>query len=427
MSALPPDVVKPGATGTGAVAKPGTADTSALPSDRAQTVTAGTPEPAPTKASDAPPGANPLAPRVLAWWTGEKIIIAVLALLFLVNWWDTRRQVSNLSQEVAQRLQAESVSVQQQGQIAREAQARVTEAVAKLATLEAKLAESQSQQAALEALYQDLSRNRDDWALTEIEQTLSIASQQLQLAGNVRGALVALQNADARLGRADKAQFISVRRALQKDIDRLKNLPFIDTSGLALRLDAVIASADTLPLIFDERGQGAAALPRTAAGSAEQQTPKPPAAAGSAKTGTEGKDSQGGKEAKPAAPPSAWQRLRDDTWEQFRQLIRIRDIGDADPVLLNPTQAFFVRENLKLKLLNARLALLQRNEALFKSDVDTAIVWLNRYVDVRSRNGAAALTALRSLSSSTISIELPNLAESINAVRNYKAPRAPGK
>ena len=404
MSALPPDV-----------AKPGPAETSALPPDLAKTGVAGMTEPAPTKASGSPLGANWLAPRVLAWWTHEKIIFAVLALLFLVNWWDTRRQVSNLSQEVAQRLQAESVSRQQQGQLAREAQARVTEAVAKLAMLEAKLAESQSQQAALEALYQDLSRNRDDWALTEIEQTLSIASQQLQLAGNVRGALVALQNADARFGRADKAQFIGVRRALQKDIDRLKNLPFIDTSGLALRLDAVIASADTLPLIFDERGQGAAAPASRSA--ADAKAPRP---------ATGGKDGKDGKSSAPATP-TAWQRLRDDTWEQFRQLIRIRDIGDADPVLLNPTQAFFVRENLKLKLLNARLALLQRNEALFKSDVDTAIVWLNRYVDVRSRNGAAALTALRSLSSSAISIELPNLAESINAVRNYKAPRAPGK
>jgi uroporphyrin-3 C-methyltransferase/uroporphyrinogen III methyltransferase/synthase len=78
-------------------------------------------------------------------------------------------------------------------------------------------------------------------------------------------------------------------------------------------------------------------------------------------------------------------------------------------------------------LLNARIALLQRNESLFKSDVDTAIVWINRYVDVRSKNGASAVTTLRSLSSSAISIELPTLAESINAVRNYKAPRAPGK
>ena len=364
------------------------------------------PTAASTNGLGASPAANPLPPRILAWWTREKIIIAVLALLFAVNWWDTRRQVNNLSQEVAQRLQAESASLQQQGQLAREAQTRVTEALAKLAAVEAKLNESQSQQAALEALYQDLSRNRDDWALTEIEQTLGIASQQLQLAGNVRGALVALQNADARLGRADKAQFIGVRRALQKDIERLKNLPFIDTSGLAIRLDAVIASADTLPLLFDERTPASAA----------RATPPAPAGA----VPRDGQD-------KKAAEPSAWSRLRDDAWEQFRQLIRIRDIGDADPVLLNPSQAFFVRENLKLKLLNARIALLQRNEALFKSDVDTAIVWLNRYVDVRSKNGGAALATLRSLSSSAVSIELPTLADSINAVRNYKAPRAPGK
>ena len=357
--------------------------------------------------------ANPLLPRILAWWTREKIIVAVLALLFLVNWWDTRRQIGDLSQEVALRLRAESDSLKQQGALAREAQTRVAEAVVKLSAVEAKLAESQGQQAALEALYQDLSRNRDDWALTEIEQTLGIASQQLQLAGNVRGALVALQNADARLGRADKAQFISVRRALQKDIDRLKSLPFIDTSGLAIRLDAVISGVDALPLTFDERSQGPAA---PAAGRATK-----PAA-----TFREPRDAGDAKDAKPVEP-GTWRRLRDDAWEQFRQLIRIRDIGDADPVLLNPTQAFFVRENLKLRLLNARIALLQRNEALFRSDIDTAVAWLNRYVDVRSKNGASALATLRSLSSSAISIELPTLADSINAVRNYKAPRAPGK
>ena len=41
-------------------------------------------------------------------------------------------------------------------------------------------------------MYQDISKNRDEWALSEIEQVLSTASQQLQLAGNVQGALIAL-------------------------------------------------------------------------------------------------------------------------------------------------------------------------------------------------------------------------------------------
>ena len=63
------------------------------------------------------------------------------------------------------------------------------DAQARIGALEAKLLESQSQQLALESLYQELSRSRDDWLLAEVEQTLAIAAQQLQLAGNVQAAL----------------------------------------------------------------------------------------------------------------------------------------------------------------------------------------------------------------------------------------------
>ena len=93
--------------------------------------------------------------------------------------------------------------------------------------------------------------------------------------------------------------------------------------------------------------------------------------------------------------------------------------------MLFRSQAYFIRENLKLKLLNARIALLQRNEALFKSDIDASLVWLNRYADIRSKAGGNALASLRSLSSSAVAIELPTLAESLNAVRNYKTPVRP--
>jgi uroporphyrin-3 C-methyltransferase len=79
----------------------------------------------------------------------------------------------------------------------------------KVGVLESRQLEAQSQQLALEQLYQDLSKNRDEWALAEIEQVLSTASQQLQLAGNVQGALIALQNADRSLSRSDKPQFIT--------------------------------------------------------------------------------------------------------------------------------------------------------------------------------------------------------------------------
>ncbi len=336
-----------------------------------------------------------------SWWTGARLSMLVLALLFAVGWWDSRSQVAALRAEMATRLKQEEDLSRQTQAAAREAQERMRDALLRMAALETRLVESQSQQVALESMVQDLSRSRDDWALSEIEQTLTLAAQQLQLAGNVRGALLALQNADARLGRADRAQFIAVRRALQKDIERLKALPQVDTAGIAIKLDAVIASADSLPLIFDEKLQPQAV--RSGQGARETAAAK----------GSE------------APAPSLWQRLRDDAWEQFRLLVRIRDIDNADPVLLNPSQAFFLRENLKLRLLNARIALLQRNEGLFRQDLALANQWLARYFDVRSRAGAGAVASLNALVASAVSIELPTLADSLNAVRNYRAPARP--
>ena len=84
----------------------------------------------------------------------------------------------------------------------------------KLSLLEAKLAESQNQQLAMEALYQELTRTRDEATLEEVEQLLLIANQQLQLANNVKAALIAMQEADARLQRIDRPQLSSLRKVL---------------------------------------------------------------------------------------------------------------------------------------------------------------------------------------------------------------------
>jgi len=349
-----------------------------------------------------------------AWWTWPRTALVIALMLFVWNWWSARTQIDGLREEMAQRLRDDDLQARESRTLAREAQERMREALQKMTALESKISESQSQQTALEAMYQDLSRNRDEWALTDIEQTLSLAAQQLQLSGNVRGALIALQNADARLGRADRAQFIAVRRVLQRDIDRLKALPYVDTAGLAIRLDGVISSIDTMPLIFDEKLQPQAAPP---AKPAAAPAPKPAAGDAAKPAPDSGADT--------AAPPGMWRRLRDESWDQLRQLVRIRDIGNAEPVLLTPQQTFFLRENLKLRLLNARLSLLQRNEALFREDLKSANLWLTRYFDARSRATVNAQATLAQLSASAVSIELPTLADSLNAVRNFRAPQRP--
>ena len=179
-------------------------------------------------------------------------LAAGLATLF---WLDARGRIGATQEELARRLRDIEADAREARSIARQSQEAVRDAHVKVAQLEARLAESQSQQLALEALYQELSRNRDEWQLAEIEQVLAIASQQLQLAGNVRAALLALQLAEARLAKSDRPQFLPVRRALARDIERLKALPVLDVAGMSARIDGMVAAVDSLPLAFDERSE----------------------------------------------------------------------------------------------------------------------------------------------------------------------------
>jgi uncharacterized protein HemX/uroporphyrinogen-III synthase len=342
-----------------------------------------------TQENRQPEGQAPESPRPRRR-TSWLLLCAVLlsAALATVFWLDARQRIDATQQELARRLRDIEADAREARSVARQSEEAQRDTRAKLVQLETRLAESQSQQLALEALYQELSRNRDEWQLAEIEQVLAIASQQLQLAGNVRAALLALQLAEQRLARADRPQFVPIRRALARDIDRLKTLPTLDLGGMSMRIDNLAAQVDTLPLAFDER--------------AERSPPAKEAAA----------DERG-----------FWSRLSAEVWNELRQLVVVRQVGNAEPPLLPPSQAYFVRENLRLRLLSARLSLLARDEAGYREDLRRAQLWIQRYFDPRSKQTAAALNQLKQLSSTTVSFELPSITESLEAVRGYKSRR----
>jgi uroporphyrin-3 C-methyltransferase len=318
------------------------------------------------------------------------IAIALAAGLATLFWVDARSRIGATQEELARRLRDIEANAGDARSIARQSNEAVREAHVKVAQLEARLAESQSQQLALEALYQELSRNRDEWQLAEIEQVLAIASQQLQLAGNVRAALLALQLAEARLAKADRPQFVPLRQALARDIERLKALPVLDVPGMSARIDSLVATVDSLPLAFEERSVAT-------------------------------------KE-KPSSEGGFWSRLGSEVWSELRQLVIVRRVGSSEPPLLPPPQAYFLRENLRLRLLNARLSLLSRDEAGYREDLRAAQAWIGRYFDVRSKPAADALAQLKQLSTSSISFEMPTISESLEAVRGFKSrrSRAPG-
>ena len=327
----------------------------------------------------------------------QSLVLLALAVLLAAQAWTSHSRINALRADMARSLQKGNATSADTAALARQVQEQSAQLQVKVGVLEARQADSQSQQAALEQLYQDLSKNRDDWALSEIEQVLSTASQQLQLAGNVQGALIALQNADRSLSRSDKPQFIAIRRAIARDMEKLKALPALDTAGVALRLDNVINQVDTLPLLSGEQPVLPDNSPVTTTGAA----PAPTTVV--------------------ARIEAAWRQWSGGMWNDVRQLVRVRSVDTPEALMLSPTQNYFVRENLKLRLLNARLALLARNETSFRDDLATSQDTLAKYFDTRARATQAAQALLRQVQGNNLAIELPDLSDSLNAVRNYKA------
>ncbi len=325
-----------------------------------------------------------------AWRRPTVRVVAVALVLVVAQWVDTRTQVGSLQQELARRL-ADGDSVAKEGRaLARQSQEAMAALQAKVGVLEAKLAETQSQAVALEAMYQDISSTRDERLLAEVEQAVVIAMQQVQFAGNVEAALIALQGAEARLARSVQPQFLPARKLLARDIERLKGTPGANISGLSLKIESVVASVDSLPLAYEQRPKAEAAKPVSAA--------------------------------KPASV-DYWRELGTDLWREVRQLVRIERIDQGDPALLSPNQSFFLRENLKLRLLNARLALLQRDAKIFREEIRQAREHLDRYFDSRAKPVQAAQATLKTLASTDVSFDLPGLAETLAALRNLKFPR----
>lgn len=301
------------------------------------------------------------------------LIAAVLMLLLAVQWYDSHQQMKALQNELARR------SVEPVREAARDAQGRIEQ-------IEARQHESQNQQAALEAMYQELSRSRDESLFADIEQTLLLANQQIQAAGNVRAALIALQSVDARLARLDKPQLASLRKVIGHDIERLKAAPRFDPSAAAARLDELAVGVDGLALLIDTRPADAPATSK-------------------------------------AAPPEAnpWLRFAREFWSDVRELVRIERIDNADGAPLSASQAFFLRENLRLRLLGARVALLAHNDKSYKADLKAAADWLARYYDVRRDAVAGALGAVRQMHDASINVELPDVTPSLDALRNFRA------
>lgn len=351
-------------------------------------------KPAAGKDSVSPSQKSDERPRRKRGGSGVAATLALLIALAAAGFtawqnYELRRERAQLELDLARKLEQIETIGSDSRRLSSDARDVVRDVDSRLGQLEARLAEVQSQRLAIEALYEELAQSRDDWTLAEVEQILLVASQQLQLAGNVKAALIALEAADARLARSDRPQLTQVRRAIADDIERLKLSPFVDVTGIGLKIEGVIEKVDDLPLAMQTRPAG------------------------------------GDGDVAADSPDQGWRQLVTEMWNDLLGLVRIERVDAPETPLLAPDQAFFLRENLKLRLLGARLALLARDQAAYSADLAAAQDWSTRYFDTDAPDVVSAIETLDELAQSDIQIDLPDVSASLGAVRTYRLAREP--
>lgn len=337
-------------------------------------------EPAPALAapprSSAPPAPHPRV-QVLPL---VAMLVAVLALAGAAwSWSDSRERIRDLKLELGRRLAESGKEVSETRLLARNADDSMRQVGEKVSHLETQIVSSQQQQQALETLYKDLAQGRDQWTLAEIEQVLLTAAQQLQLAGNVKAAIIALEGADTRLQRLNKPQFTDLRRAIAADLANLRAVPSLDEVGASARIEALVARHDSWPLASAQVSEAVS-------------TPHAAGASG----------------------------IRQELWNELKRLVQIRRVESNEAALLPPDQAYFLRENLRLRLLSARLALLSQDQSAYQADLRAALDMLTRYFNTRDAGVAAAIKEIRRLSALQVATKLPGIDASLAALDAHK-------
>jgi uroporphyrin-3 C-methyltransferase len=352
----------------------------------------------------APTAAAPVAPPVATeapsrrWAPWGAAALAALSAAALVLAYTTHQRVRGLEAELVKRQSDSGTQAAEARLLARQAEQASRETAAKLALLEARLAETALQRSQIEELMQGLARSRDENVLADIDTALRVALQQSAITGSAEPLVATLRQADDRLARFNQPRLERVRRAVAADLERVRNAGLTDFAGLAIRIDDVIRQVDELPMLATPHQRGAPV----------------PAEAAAAAGASDGSDLA-----------ARWRQFGQVLWAEARSLVRVTRVDHAEAVLLAPEQALYLRENLKLRLLNARLALLSRQFDVAAADLREAQALLDRWFDGGSRRVAAAGETLRQVTAQSRQVVVPRPDATLAAIATLGAVPAP--
>lgn len=370
-----------------------------------------TPEPRDDAAPASPPASVPASPASAAaptrWWAAIAALLLALGVVAIAVAWKTDQRVASLEQELVRRQQESARQAVEAQMLAKQAHEGMGAAAAKVALLEARVAEVALQRTQLEDLIQSLSRSRDENLLVDIDAAIRMALQQGAITGSTEPLVLVLRQSDERLARYSQPRLEGVRRAIARDLDRVKSIGATDIASLTIKLDEAMRMVDELPLL--------------AVAEARREPQRPAAPASAARAAAAAASAQ--PWSLPAAWGEGWRAVTSRVWDEIRSLVRVTPVDHPDAALLAPEQAFFVRENLKLRLLNARLALLSRQFATAQADLLSAQAMIDRYFDRGSRRATSASELLRQVAQQSRQLVLPRPDDTLAALTAAAAGR----
>lgn len=235
--------------------------------------------------------------------------------------------------------------------------------------------------ASLQGLSTDV---RDNWWLAEAEYYLQIANAQLQLAGNPRLALLALEFADDRIRALGNPALVEVRRALAAELRALEAMEKPDIEGITIELASLADSVESLPIQeYVTRAGGGDAAPDEEAGPLD--------------------------------------RALESVKGVFKNVVSVRRTDEAVRPLLSPDARYFLRANLKLQMQTARLAMLRGERAVFEQSLEDAASWLREYFDTGSTAVRSALATIEQVRDGYVTAEPPDISRSLALLRQYRS------
>lgn len=271
--------------------------------------------------------------------------------------------------------------------------------------LENRIREVQTQNSALQQAWQNFSSGgSDEMLLNDVERSVDLANQQLRLAGDVSNAIVALETAQSRLAQANRPSLASLQQSINGDVDRLRAVSTVDVPTQIARIERLMDLVGRAPML----------VPGAAAAQAAPETAAPASPAEQAAASL-------------PADASWWMRWRAEmaTWparaasimtREFGDLIRVQRVAKPDAILLSPEQTGMVRATLRQRLMTAQLALMMRQQPVWKTEFDNVQDTLAHYYDTRTPDVMSALDLAHQLDQTEISVRLPDISDSLNAL-----------